>query len=411
MKRNKGFTLVELIIVLACLTGVLGFFWKILDSSSRDAYTINDKIEIQNSVTSLMNIIQQDIQEAKIILVSESDYGIFVPREDSDKIYENKIYEFGTTDDKKIYTFNSFDRAVTRTSIKEENSVTNTESTIYNNIIGFSLEAVNKTNYGAKVTVLGSKKTYTGNTPISNYKEIGEANVGDYIAYDCGKNYDEGWVVLRNNEGNIEIISKESVGNLRLGGKDGYANAVGELNTEARKYVNNAYAVNGRSVGATEDSIEQINTSIYPIEYDNVQMIGANPPYHDTYYLDDYEAIQSDENFNSSGRVWLATRCLGGIGSNYADFLIRYLDSDGTIHLELFFKEKEDGSENGYYTYGVRPVITLKPDLKIIGGSGRANDPLRIASEDPGNYTEGKTQVDKSRYSLNSTFYTRNTTR
>ena len=90
---------------MACLTGVLGFFWKILDSSSKDAYTINDKIEVQNSVTSLMNMIQQDTQEAPIVVVAENTYGSFSTLVESDKIYEDKTYEFGDTDNKKKYEF------------------------------------------------------------------------------------------------------------------------------------------------------------------------------------------------------------------------------------------------------------------------------------------------------------------
>ena len=157
MKRNKGFTLVELIIVLACLTGVLGFFWKILESSSKDAYTINDKIEVQSSVTSLMNIIQQDVQEAKIILVSETTYGIFTAPIDSNKIYENKKYEFGEESNKKIYEFDTSNKTVTRTSIKGEN----TEIGVFGNIVGISFKKPEKKpNYGVEVDIIGGKKDY-----------------------------------------------------------------------------------------------------------------------------------------------------------------------------------------------------------------------------------------------------------
>lgn len=157
MKQNKGFTLVELIIVLACLTGVLGFFWKILESSSKDAYTINDKMEVQNSVTSLMNAIQKDTQEAKIILISETTYGIFSTSIDSDKIYEDKKYEFGEESNKKIYEFDASNKTVTRTNTIGENVITGT----YDNIIGFSLKSiVNKSKYGVEVDIIGGKKDY-----------------------------------------------------------------------------------------------------------------------------------------------------------------------------------------------------------------------------------------------------------
>ena len=66
MKKNEGFTLVEVIVVLVSLSLVTTFFWTILSSSSEDAYTISEKIEVQSITTSLMNIIQGDVQEAKI---------------------------------------------------------------------------------------------------------------------------------------------------------------------------------------------------------------------------------------------------------------------------------------------------------------------------------------------------------
>ena len=157
MKSNKGFTLIELVIVIALLTGVLGFFWKILDSSSKDAYTINDKIEVQNSVTSLMNIVQQDVQEAKIILRPDDEYGIFYAEEDSNMIYEGKEYVFGDGTNKKIYEFDDSSKTVTRTSIKGEN----TETGVFNNIIGFSFKKPEKKpNYGVEVDIIGGKKDY-----------------------------------------------------------------------------------------------------------------------------------------------------------------------------------------------------------------------------------------------------------
>ena len=67
MKKNNAFSLIELIFVVVCFGMVTAFFWVILESSSKDSYTLNDKVEVQTSVTSLMNIIQKDVQEAKLI--------------------------------------------------------------------------------------------------------------------------------------------------------------------------------------------------------------------------------------------------------------------------------------------------------------------------------------------------------
>ena len=156
MKQNKGFTLIELVIVLACIVGVLALFWKILESSSKDAYTINEKIEVQNSVTSLMNTIQQDTQEAKIILVSENTFGIFTSPTNSNKVYEDKEYEFGEGSNRKIYEFDASNKTVTRTNINGAK----TDTGVYYNIVGFSLKSINKPNYGVEADIIGGKKDY-----------------------------------------------------------------------------------------------------------------------------------------------------------------------------------------------------------------------------------------------------------
>ena len=96
MKKNEGFTLVEVIVVLVSLSLVTTFFWTILSSSSEDAYTISEKIEVQSITTSLMNIIQGDVQEAKIFqtengkAIIEKENGIFIfdkNDEEYDKLY------------------------------------------------------------------------------------------------------------------------------------------------------------------------------------------------------------------------------------------------------------------------------------------------------------------------------------
>ena len=137
MKRNKGFTLVELIIVMACLGMVTLFFWTVLDSSSKDSYTLNEKIIVQSSVTSLMNIVQQDVQEAKIFPISDTEKHIVDVDED--------IYSFSSIK----YSFDKTSRTVTRT---QGSSVST-----YNDIAVFSMTAIKKDKYGVEVKIIGGK--------------------------------------------------------------------------------------------------------------------------------------------------------------------------------------------------------------------------------------------------------------
>lgn len=171
MKNNKGLTLVELIIVLACLGMVTLFFWSILGSSSEDAYTLTDKMMVQNSVTSLMNTIQKDVQEAKIVITKVKDdkpiNGILVTQVEEDTLYifntvclssEDEEEEIIYNDNTIEYKFNEEERTVTRKQGKSENAMVSK----YTDIVSFSMEypganTLNENTYGVKVSIVGGK--------------------------------------------------------------------------------------------------------------------------------------------------------------------------------------------------------------------------------------------------------------
>lgn len=137
MKKNEGFTLVEVIVVLVSLSLVTMFFWTILSSSSEDAYTISEKIEVQSITTALMNIIQEDIQEAKIFQT-----------EDGETIIEkeNGVYTFGNG---ITYSFDITKHEVIRTEGEDVET--------YKYIATFSISSVKNDNYGADVKIVGGK--------------------------------------------------------------------------------------------------------------------------------------------------------------------------------------------------------------------------------------------------------------
>ncbi len=215
--------------------------------------------------------------------------------------------------------------------------------------------------------------TFSGDkTLTATFTPIG---VGSYVSYSAG-GYTGDWVVLRNSTGQLEIISKESVGDVTLGGAEGYANAVSILNSKAKEYINYNYAVSARSVGSTVDSIEQIDTTQYPLTYEAGNAAGMVLPYQDTYYLDDTTIIANNANLkHSSGNVWLASRILG-TNSSYSYFNVHNLYSSGTAYNVSLFAAGSGGDVDSFvYSLGFRPVVTLRADLRVIGGSGTQADP------------------------------------
>ncbi len=209
--------------------------------------------------------------------------------------------------------------------------------------------------------------------------------VGSYINYRV-EGYSGEWVVLRDNGINIEIITKESVGDVTLDGADGYANAVKILNDKARKYVNSKYAVNGKALGATDDSVEQIDIIQYPLKFPVTSSIIS--PYSDD---DAYESIESLMQNNKkllqkNGDVWLGLRCTGYLSADnkgqggLSCFGLYCLTGSGKVERTLLYWDYSGGkTSTATVSFGVRPVITLKSGIKIVGGKGTSTDPYQIS--------------------------------
>ena len=204
--------------------------------------------------------------------------------------------------------------------------------------------------------------------------------VGSYVSY-TGGDYAGSWVVLRDTPVGLELISKESVGDLTLSGAYGYANAVRILNNTAKGYVNSAYAVTGRSVGATANSIQEIDTTQYPLTYAAASAVGQHLPYHDWRFEDDQEIINENNLKHTSGYIWLASRGIdvnpGGISKVY--FGVRSLNTSGGIQQSGLFHITPDSTTSTFSdTRGLRPVILLRPDIQVTGGSGTSGSPYTI---------------------------------
>ena len=154
MKNNKGITLVELIIVAACLSLVTMFFWTVLSSSSEDSYTINDKIEVQNNVTVLMNLLQADIQQASPKVSALLGRGIFFDLQED-------LYIINGAEGLVRYEFDEVNRTVKRIIKLKENGEADTNSSAesFPNITEFLLEPMPESGdkLGAKVKIVGGK--------------------------------------------------------------------------------------------------------------------------------------------------------------------------------------------------------------------------------------------------------------
>jgi len=176
------------------------------------------------------------------------------------------------------------------------------------------------------------------------------------------------WQVFSINNGTVALISEESVGTLTLAGKDGYRDVVSILNNISSKYVDNKIAVSGRGLGSSGSSIGSINEADNKITWEDAV---NDLPYKDSTYTADRDIIASHEELQVSGDTWLASRHMIP-SEDYTYFAVRYLpanNSEATKSLYMARKTKIDDSL-GEIPLGVRPIIYLDSDVVISGNNG-----------------------------------------
>ena len=207
---------------------------------------------------------------------------------------------------------------------------------------------------------------------VSQLAQNGTLQPGQYILYN-GNGYTD-WRVLYANENKVEIISKGSVETKTLKGKDDYNNMISILNEIANNYKNDIYANSARCIGS--DLMADTNKKAYEDypKYSYIQTYALNMPAGDSNFSLDLKAMQ-DAGINSiETSYWLASRRVGANASN-ANFCGRYVNISGSMNDVLFNLTSTGNTTSSECTHGVRPVIAIKSDVKIIGGEGTEQDP------------------------------------
>ena len=205
------------------------------------------------------------------------------------------------------------------------------------------------------------------------------------------------WKVFKNNDGQLDIISSESIGDLTLQGSTGYANYVYVLNSLCSQYANE-YADGAVSIGSTKNWIKEpanatntdiansigiIDTNAYPIRHAITYCLVDKYPYEDTHYLTTMP-LEDNGYLEKSLRhgndyVWIASRSLD-VRNSLSNFYVKRLYSDGRISGDFLCHSYLSGKDSLFsHSYGVRPVVSLKEGIKITGGRGTKNNPYTIS--------------------------------
>ena len=189
------------------------------------------------------------------------------------------------------------------------------------------------------------------------------------------------WQIFSINGSTISLISSDSVGSLTLEGKTGYKNAVSILNNIANAYVNGEYATSGRSIGSGSGSIGEIDETSNPITWEETYTNGKNgSPYKDVLHRADKAIIKDNESLHISSDVWLASRHII-VSEEHTYFAVRYLPSNNEEAAYSIFASKANGAKEslGSKTLGVRPIITLRSYVEISGGNGTLGNPYTLS--------------------------------
>jgi len=232
---------------------------------------------------------------------------------------------------------------------------------------------------------------YIAYMPSSTSYKVYETDTGDYNEDGDTADYQEFnpsqttlWRVMYNNNGQLDIVSADSVGDLSLYGATGYAKAVDTLNNLGNAYVNTTYATSGRHIGSTSESVGTINTTTYPLTVENTySQDNIGLPYHDTLYEIDVNQLKNNNMLHSSGYTWLASRNFYR-GTGESCFRIYCIHANGNVIESNYLYVVETPVWGGDVSsqaksYGVRPVVSLKSEIRITGGSGTSADPYTIS--------------------------------
>ena len=237
-------------------------------------------------------------------------------------------------------------------------------------------------------------KTVSGSltVKIDINKSILALESGDYIKYDSGTN---GIITCRvlypvSSQYGLQIISDKNVKKITLGNIDyakaveSYNNAIETLNNEAESYINRDYAYDARCVG----SIPAVENGMFT-KKDNgasnyVKIQFANSNYinsldKDTNYEKDLEQLELAGIKVIENAYWLASRHVIYANSSLYEFYVSRMDSNGKLYYYSLCNVYSRGNVTGVsQESGFRPCISIKSDIKIIGGDGKSEETAYI---------------------------------
>lgn len=233
----------------------------------------------------------------------------------------------------------------------------------------------------------------------NQYQTISILKEGDWVYYEDATGTTRKCVVLWDESSGYgtQIITMETVEDVEIGNGTGisktfqspndqyfitalesYNNAIVMLNSKAMDYMNEDYATDARCVGSVpndknlEGSGYYTHTTSWFSAYDNKFKNG------DGHYKIDFEQMEKIGGIIIIDKgYWFASRTIDAMSAAvYPDIYV--CDQPITNGIANIFQLNSSTKKSLSNTKGLRPVFTLKDEVKITGGSGTEDDPYTL---------------------------------
>lgn len=217
-----------------------------------------------------------------------------------------------------------------------------------------------------------------------NYVDKNGDTIKCRVLYDVSSGYgvqiisesivQESTVKIGNGTGNTYDNSDSSLFDL---GRTSYNNAIETLNAKANEYLNTTYASNARCVGSVPNNSNSeadyyTRGESWFVNY-NGTLKGS-----DTNYLTDWNQMEALGISDINQDYWIASREISDLGNQF-NFAIRYYVaySSRLISSAICKVDTRYGFTSEHWRE-IRPVFTLKSEVKVTGGDGTSNSPYTL---------------------------------
>lgn len=264
-----------------------------------------------------------------------------------------------------------------------------------NNSVEVSSDNVDKEEYTTQLKDVVKIGDYVQYEPVDEEFTITKSETGDsYDAKFKTSEYKGNWRAIYNDEQNgVQIISTTGVtSRLRLSGKFGYNNSVDTLNSFCNHFANNKdFAISGRCIGSNPVSPKDNAQTEEHYSSGALKLTDENYKY-------DIDVINKYSLHSAGEETLLASRYSKKEGNDtvYQTYMyLRNISTSGDIKEEgeLLYSVPSEGMQamaqsisnmdmtNSHTTMSnyIRPIITLKQEVKIKGGDGTKDNPYILA--------------------------------